>query len=378
MKRRILTLLALALLLLPVCALADKARFLIRDGNRTYHSQHLVLHTGSANCRVSGNYITVRSGKGSGSTLGHVEQADAFRLDEVSGNYARITVTYAAPTSPKSYVGLSGWVNADYVECPCSRDEYYYNSARRTYDLGTVVSGGAQLKETASSKGRSLSKIGAGETVEILAEYDGGWYRVRWGRRMGFVASGKVTVTARGIPEGGGTAPVPAVTGWREGYRDFLTLNHAAYGPAAVWDMDRDGTPELILHNGDDSMAGAFCYVFTWNGSAAVCIGEIGWRECTLAYYPGSAYPGLFCTDGNMGVYTTRYYAKSGYSVSSRDVMEEDHTRGGATDWDETPVYTSLTGDYDLYYLARYQTPVTLRMRTYGEITSIGWDAFLR
>lgn len=382
MRKRVLTLLTLALLLLPVLAMADKARFLIRDGRRTYHAEHLMQHVGSTACRVSGNYITVRAGKGSGTTLGHVEQADSFRLEEVSGTWARITVTYSASTSPKSWVGLSGWVNADYVECPCSSSEYYYGPARQTYSRGVIVSGGAQLKETASSKARSVAKIGGGETVDVLAEYDGGWLRVRWGRRTGFVAQSKVTITATGLSEGGGsgtgTGVQPVSGGWRGAYQAFLTANQATVGPAAVYDMDRDGTPELIVHNGDDSMAGAFCNVYTWDGVNMLAIGTVGFRECALTSCPGSAYPGLFCHDGNMGVYTTRYYAKSGYGIVAQDVLEEDHTLNGTVTWSETPAYNALTTDTALFSLVRRQAPTPLTMRTYREILAVGWDTFFR
>ena len=377
MKKRILTLLALVLLLLPAGVLAEKARFYRQDNNRTYHSQHLAAHVGSANCRVSGNYITVRSGRGSGSTVGHVEQADAFRLEEVSGHYARITVTYSASTSPKSWVGLSGWVNADYVECPCSSGEYYGGNARRTYSLGTVASGGTHLRELASGRSRSLGTIPGGASVEVLAEYDGGFYRVRWGSRVGFAASGKVSITATGLTEGG-ALPGPSAGGWRQGYRDFLTQNHASLGAAAVYDMDRDGTPELIVHNGDDSMAGAACLVYTWTGGTLYYLGDAGFRECILTYYPGSAYSGLFCFDGNMGVYTTRYYARMGYTVASFDVLEEDHTLGGTVDWTDNPRYSALTTETALVDLVRTGTPRTLSMATWQEIQNMGWDAFLQ
>ncbi len=384
MTRRIIALLLLvAILCLPAVSLAEKARFLLKDGNSRYHAQHLQEHTGSENCRISGNYITVRSGKGSGSTLGHVEQADSFRLEEISGTYARITVTWSAPTSPRSHAGLSGWINADYVECPCSRGEYYNGPARRTHDLARVNGGGrVTLKETASASARGLCSISAGETVEVLGTYDS-WVRVRWGQRTGFLKSSQLTVTASGIPEEGSSRPVQPLQpgkndGWRAAYQALLMGNHSHLGPAALYDMDRDGIPELIVHNGDDSMAGAACLVYTWSGDSAVYIGTVGFRDCQLTCYPGSAYPGLFCKDGNMGVYTCRCYSKQGLSIREEDVLEEDHTWGGAVSWSDVPLTSQLTGDAALFRLVQGKSASALTMYSYQEIERMGWSAFLQ
>ena len=154
-------------------ALADPARFLNEDGNQTYHSEHLLLHVGSQNCKVSGNYIKVRDATGSNIVLGHLEQSDSFTLNSLNGSWANITVTYSAKTSPDSYVGLSGWVDANYIECPCSYSEYYYGPAHTAYSLAVVLQNNTNLREGASKGSVSLAKINQGEQVEVLSDYTG-------------------------------------------------------------------------------------------------------------------------------------------------------------------------------------------------------------
>ena len=67
MKRVVL--LVLLLSLLSAVGLADKARFLSSDGNRSFHSSHLESHVGLIDCRVSANYLKVRTSAGSSGSM---------------------------------------------------------------------------------------------------------------------------------------------------------------------------------------------------------------------------------------------------------------------------------------------------------------------
>ena len=90
-------------------------------------------------CRVASNYLKVRSRAGGSGVVGHAEQADTVELLDLSGNWAQIRVTYASSTSPDSWEGLQGWVDADYLECPCSRRTYYDNSFDGQYPEGVTI-----------------------------------------------------------------------------------------------------------------------------------------------------------------------------------------------------------------------------------------------
>ena len=175
-----------------ITAFADPARFLKDDHNSAYHAQHLLEHVGSKNCKVSGNYIKVRDAAGSERVHGHLEQSDSFVLEAIDGNWAKITVLYAAQTSPDSHTGLSGWVDADYVECPCLSAEYYDGPARTYYYIAMAKAGDTHLREDPSKTSTTLARLAKGDMVEVISKYPVGsytWYRVRYGVKMGFIRS---------------------------------------------------------------------------------------------------------------------------------------------------------------------------------------------
>ncbi len=212
MKKFWFILIVCAVLILTVTASADPARFYNSDRNQAYHSEHLQEHLGSQSCKVSGNYIKIRTTAGGNKVVGHLEQADVFSLDELDGHWARITVLFSAKTSPDSRVGLTGWVDADYVECPCSRDEYYYGPTRTTYSRATITAKTANLRELPSKGSPNHAKISKGEQVDVLSEYTGNkdnklWYRVRYGKQVGFIREDMLEITETGLTE---LAPKPS------------------------------------------------------------------------------------------------------------------------------------------------------------------------
>ena len=183
----------LAVLMLFGTASADKARYLATDGNTYFHSQHLTLHIGMEDCRVCANYLKVRArASSSAQVIGHVEQADLVQLIAVDGDWAQICVLYRAPTSPDSYIGLYGWVNASYLECGCS-ERSYYAGGRDPITGGVTTTGGLNLRELPASNSRSLTQLPRGESVRVMGQYYGGgkiYYRIaRQNGQNGFVSS---------------------------------------------------------------------------------------------------------------------------------------------------------------------------------------------
>ena len=219
MKR--IGLILLVLLCLAGTVSAEKARYL--NGDSRYHVTHLEKHTGLIDCRISANYLKVRTSPGGANVLGHVEQADTIELIELSGNWAHIRCTYSAPTSPDSWVGLEGWVDADYVECPCNSNDYRANNFDGTYPEGTVDSSGVNVRELPGSNKRSLFTVNRGTDVVILGGYmstDGMWfYRILTNGRTGFVRQDLISYTGtsttpyadEGIPSHGGIGANPGM-----------------------------------------------------------------------------------------------------------------------------------------------------------------------
>ncbi|MGN0757899.1 MAG: hypothetical protein ACI4MU_01760 [Candidatus Ventricola sp.] len=116
----------LCLLLLSVSgALAEKARAIETDADSAYHAVHLLLHLNTTECHATGNYIKNRTQPNGSVVAGHLEQADSFSLLAIENGWAKIEVIASDKTSPDSWAGMTGWVNADYVDCECSEADYY-------------------------------------------------------------------------------------------------------------------------------------------------------------------------------------------------------------------------------------------------------------
>lgn len=198
MKRTVFITMLLFLLLLTASANAARARYLANDGDTAFHSRHLSMHTGDETCRASGNYLKVRrTASGNSTIIGHVEQADLLRLLSVEGNWARISVLYSAETSPDSWPGLSGYVDASYLECGCG-ERAYYGGYTDSIQGGEILSGGVNLRELPSMSSRSLGKCTRSERVRVLGRYASGGYTfyrvVRSSGQNGFVSSEYLSV----------------------------------------------------------------------------------------------------------------------------------------------------------------------------------------
>ena len=116
----------------------------------------------------------------------------------------------------------------------------------------------------------------------------------------------------------------------------------------SLYDMDRNGIPELIIFNGSPSMAGATDHVSTFTQGQVHYTGKIGFRGCELYAVDDAAYPGLFCSDGNNGVVRTEYYTLQNGVINASEL-----SRPGGSVW-MLPFYTV------------------------DEIRAMGWEEFVR
>ncbi len=138
--RKILAAVLAVVLAVGLCnaALSEKARNITTTEDEMFHVAHLLNHLNDTTCRVTGNYIKVRTNaKSNASLVGHLEQADTFVVLQVKDNFAYIRVLHAHESSPDSREGMEGWVNAAYVDCTCS--EIAYRSGER--DDGCLTGG---------------------------------------------------------------------------------------------------------------------------------------------------------------------------------------------------------------------------------------------
>lgn len=128
MFRRI-ALLFCILVLTAQPALAAKARGIASDADSDFHAAHLALHTGGEDCSATGNYIKTYRDQARKKLVGHLEIADTVRLLAVENGMAQIEVLVSDSTGPDSYEGMTGWLNADYIDCPCSDSAYFSGDA---------------------------------------------------------------------------------------------------------------------------------------------------------------------------------------------------------------------------------------------------------
>lgn len=122
--KRWMVLLTLALCLAGGTAAADKARDIASDADSQYHAAHLENHLDTTDVYCTGNYVKVRNKINGKKVVGHLEQADQFQLLDIQKGWVKIKVTYSDKTSPDSHKGMTGWLNADYVDCYCDAGEY--------------------------------------------------------------------------------------------------------------------------------------------------------------------------------------------------------------------------------------------------------------
>lgn len=179
MRKRWIALLLISLCMMYSTAGAAKARDISSEADAVYHAEHLRSHINDVTCRVTGNYIKVRTAaRSSAKVLGHVEQADVFVVQEIENGLVHIMVLESHKTSPDSWPGLEGWVTADYVDCNCSEAEYRSESGgNRISDSGYFPAGMPKkwyFSSGAGGWGTELTIAEDGAFTGYYHDWDGG------------------------------------------------------------------------------------------------------------------------------------------------------------------------------------------------------------
>jgi len=153
----------------------------------------------------------------------------------------------------------------------------------------------------------------------------------------------------------------------RWGSEDYGTETDYLFG---LYDLDNDGTPELLIHNGYNGRAMRCAYCYTVENDAIVYAGICP----TEAYYINDEnYHGL------IGRYSEsvqeafwNYYSKSGSTVSSEPIYTE------LTAFDGTTTVEQTTKNNDLFKACSGQKSPFGRLYTMEQLTQMGgWDAFV-
>ena len=135
-----------------------------------------------------------------------------------------------------------------------------------------------------------------------------------------------------------------------------------------LYDMNRDGIPELILTNGGPYNAVMSDYAYTYRNGKVEYLGLIRGIYSDFFYFDGSSFPGLFW----VGSYGASVSGIDYYYITNGKLKQDQ-----VITWDsKTTIHTKnktlislLSDNTKSHMVQRY---------TVGEIKSIGWDSFAK
>lgn len=176
-----------------------------------------------------------------------------------------------------------------------------------------------------------------------------------------------------------------AAPAWSSAYKDFLlsgryvnafdydTIVTEPWGSGEkrgmLLDMDADGTPELLISNGDSSRLGRTSYIFTYTNNQVAYIGN---GPAHPIYYPGTAIPGIasdYAPDGGAGTHTLGYRWKEGNTIQREAVYSCDMNGNNVE---------QLTDDDELFRVCRAGGKSLYEAgRNLSELGDGGWEKLL-
>lgn len=334
MKRVICFLLTVFLFFFVESAFAAKARSITSEADSTHHSKHLQLHIGNINCHATGNYIKTRIKADSNKVIGHLEQADEFVLLEMQEGWARIEVTFADKSSPDSWIGMTGWVNADYIDCDCSWSDYLNQTFISHFEIiddyrckvnhlrvRNAPNGSKVLGHIEQEDYFRITDIDNG-WAHIQVEFSGKTCRDSWVGLTGWVSMKYLEKQTN-----------HSDADWKKAYRDYISENNLIKNLkdcAVYWFayIDNDDIPELII---DSGITAGGCHIITYHNKQvhSVTIGSNGFtwyieRENLVlnsAGQQGSYYDAVYMIDN--GKWKQIYHSENYEFPSPNDETQQ-------------------------------------------------------
>lgn len=178
-------------------------------------------------------------------------------------------------------------------------------------------------------------------------------------------------------------------TDWNTAYQEFILQKgwlkaekgeDLGEGTSAVvfllHDLDGDGVPEVLARNEVANFGEMGNYVYAWDGSKMVFLGEIGFLGGPLWESDTRDYPGLFHYAGRGDSYLGHYYDLKDGQLRQTLVV----TDGMVPLEDGVSCESTVeTEDNDLYMTySRTKGNDALPMYTADEISAMSWESFAR
>ena len=181
----------------------------------------------------------------------------------------------------------------------------------------------------------------------------------------------------------------PSSASWQDAYSRFILnqeyLNTAqAYGDEidstydnisfALHDLNADGTPELIIFNGNGVYAGSVNYLYQYSGGNVKYTGIMPGTNYNPYYYIDSdSLPGLFVSGAHTGSYWTDYYFMENSILASEQIVSTE----GSVDGPELS-RTNNAALYNAYQGIKNETDGNLLpFYTLSEIRQMSWASFI-
>lgn len=173
---------------------------------------------------------------------------------------------------------------------------------------------------------------------------------------------------------------------WMDAYKRFLddeqylkakewhTMEFGEdYDPIAyaLYDMDKDGIPELFIHNGAESYADSITFVFFYKDGEIAYFANLPGSSYNFRYGDISKYPGVFTDGAHTGCVWTDYYFKKGNELGQETVIMSE------MDPDGTMIEDERTQDEELFDAHECSLTI-LDFVTENDYSSMGWSDFAR
>lgn len=138
-----------------------------------------------------------------------------------------------------------------------------------------------------------------------------------------------------------------------------------------LYDLDGNGTPELIIKNGADEENDMVNYAYTYKNKSVTYLDKIGDRDSSFKYVSG--FPGLYWESGSNGTYIGYYFTLKNSTLNKEKILEETlEYKNSKMNYNEK----QITKDNALYNACK-KAESMLPMYNANEINSMGWDTFV-